>query len=212
MAQPTRGRTARRAAAGLLVALFAAGCSMSVGGSKAVSKDEIVEQATAALGQQIGRAPDAITCEDDLKAEVGATVRCELTVDGRKQGMTVTATAVDDDRVKMDFKVDDAPGAAGSTPPAPSSPATGAPGSGGGTQTVNRAEVARQGKAALTAQVGRAPDAFICRQDLPARVGATVRCQLAADGKQYGVTATVTSVAGGKARMNFKVDDAPNGS
>lgn len=201
MAQSMRSRIARRAAAGLLAALFATGCSVSLGGSKAVSKDEVAEQATTALGQKIGQKPDAVSCEDDLKAEVGATVRCELTVAGRKQGMTATVTSVDGDRVKMDFKVDDAR----STQP------TGAPNSGGGVQVVNRAEVARQGKATLAAKVGRQPDAFICRQDLPARVGAAVRCQLSADGKQYGVTATVTSVNGSDVRMNFRVDDTPNG-
>ncbi|RSN63890.1 DUF4333 domain-containing protein [Actinomadura sp. WAC 06369] len=203
---------AHRAAAGMLAALFAAGCSFSVGGSEAVSKDEVAKQAATALGEQVGREPDDVTCKDDLKAEVGATVRCELTVDGRKLGMTATATAVDGDNVKMGFKVDDAPGGAPSAAPStqPVQP-TDVPSSGGGAGTVDKAEVARQGKAALAAQVGQQPDAFICRQDLAARVGATVRCQLAADGKQYGVTATVTSVNGGKVQMNFKVDNSPNG-
>lgn len=205
MAQATRTRMAHRAAAGLLAALFVAGCSVSVGGDKRVSRDEVAEKASGALAAKVGKQPDDVLCKDDLKAEVGATVRCELTVDGRKLGMTVTATAVDGDNVKMDFKVDDAPGATEPTQP------TGAPSAGGEARTVNRAEVARKGKAALTAQVGREPDAFICKQDLPARVGATVRCQLAADGKQYGVTATVTSVSGGNVRMNFKVDETPNG-
>ncbi|MEK8143452.1 DUF4333 domain-containing protein [Streptomyces sp. M10(2022)] len=76
---------------------------------------------------------------------------------------------------------------------------------------MDKAEVARQGKAALAAQAGREPDAFACPQDLPARVNAVVRCQLAVDGKVYGVTATATSVDGGNVKMNFKVDDTPNG-
>ncbi|MFD0036108.1 DUF4333 domain-containing protein [Streptomyces anulatus] len=41
----------------------------------------------------MGREVDDVTCEDDLKAEAGETTRCELTVDGRKQGMTATAVA-----------------------------------------------------------------------------------------------------------------------
>jgi uncharacterized protein DUF4333 len=110
MQHSARNRMAVRAAAGALAVLFAAGCSasVSVGGSK-VSKEEVAEQASAALGKKVGREPDDVTCEDDLKAEVGETVRCELTVDGEKQGMTATATSVDDDNVKMNFKVDDTP-------------------------------------------------------------------------------------------------------
>ncbi|MFJ9179292.1 hypothetical protein [Streptomyces sp. NPDC102360] len=44
----------------------------------------------------------------NLKAGVGATVRCELTDGGAKLGMPVTAKSVDGDKVNMDFKVDDA--------------------------------------------------------------------------------------------------------
>jgi hypothetical protein len=190
-----------------------------VGGSKKVSKDEVEKQASAALGKQIGAEPDGLTCEDDLKAEVGETVRCELTVNGEKQGMTVTAKSVDGDKVKMGYKVDDAPGADGSTEPAQPTRSTqptdvssaGTGGGGGGSQSVDKAEVARQGKAALAAQAGRQPDAFACGQNLPARVNAVVRCQLSADGQQYGVTVTATSVVNGKVNMSFKVDDTPNG-
>ncbi|MGW7595247.1 DUF4333 domain-containing protein, partial [Streptomyces rubiginosohelvolus] len=77
--------------------------------------------------------------------------------------------------------------------------------------SVPKAEVARQGKAALAAQMGKQPHAFSCPEDLPAEVGATVRCQLAGDGKQYGVTVTAKSVAGGTVHMDFKVDETPGG-
>ncbi|MEU9947307.1 DUF4333 domain-containing protein [Streptomyces sp. NPDC047939] len=197
-----------RAAGALLAVAFAAGCSASVG-SKEVKKDEVAKQASAALGKQVGREPDDVTCEDDLKAEVGATIRCELTADGKKYGMTVTAKSVDGDKVNMDFKVDEAAGAGSSADPEPSDAAsTGADTAG---QSVGRAEVARQGKAALTAQVGKAPDAFSCPADLPAKVGATIRCQLASEGKLYGVTVTAKSVVNGKVSMDFKVDDTATG-
>ncbi|WP_326660949.1 DUF4333 domain-containing protein [Streptomyces sp. NBC_00385] len=208
MQQSTGSRIAVRAAGALLAVAFAAGCSASVG-SKEVKKDEVAKQASAALGKQVGREPDDITCEDDLKAEVGATIRCELTDGGKKQGMTVTAKSVDGDKVNMDFKVDEATGAGSSADPEPTDAAS--TGTGAGGQSVNRAEVARQGKAALTAQVGKAPDAFSCAEDLPAEVGATIRCQLASEGKQYGVTVTAKSVVNGKVSMDFKVDDAATG-
>ncbi|MFG3407853.1 DUF4333 domain-containing protein [Streptomyces sp. NPDC048142] len=217
MQKSARSRIVARAAAGVLSVLVVAGCSVSVGSPGAVSKDEVAKQASAALSKKIGREIDDVTCEDDLKAEAGETVRCELTMGGRKQGMTATVTSVEDDKAKMDFKVDDAPGAGDSAAPEPSEPTepaqpSGTPSAGGGgAQTVDKAEVARQGKAALTAQTGQAPDAFSCPQDLPARVNAVVRCQLAADGKRYGVTVTATSVLNGTVRMNFKVDSTPNG-
>ncbi|MFD8570114.1 DUF4333 domain-containing protein [Streptomyces sp. NPDC059639] len=208
MQQSTGRQIAVRAAGTLLTVVFAAGCSASVG-SKAVSKDEVAKQASAALGKQVGRNPDEVTCEDDLKAEVGATVRCELTDGGKQYGMTVTAKSVDGDKVNMGFKVDDAAGAGNSAKPEPTD--TAGTGTGSGGKSVDRAEVARQGKAALTAQVGKAPDAFACSEDLPAKVGAVVRCQLTSEGKQYGVTVTAKSVVGGKVSMDFKVDDTAAG-
>lgn len=206
MQQSTNRRIAVRAAGALLAVAFAAGCSAGVG-AKNVSKDEVAKQATTALGKQIGREPDKIICGDDLKAEVGATVRCQLTDGGQRMGMTVTAKSVDGDKVNMDFKVDDAPGAGSSATPEP----TDAPSTGTGGGAVSSAEVARQGKAALTAQVGKEPDSFTCPDDLPAKVGAVVHCQLASEGKQYGVTVTAKSVVNGRVSMGFKVDDTATG-
>ncbi|MEU9201015.1 DUF4333 domain-containing protein [Streptomyces sp. NPDC048332] len=206
MRQSTGSRIVVRAAGALLAVAFAAGCSASVG-SKEVKKDEVAKQASAALGKKVGREPDDVTCEDDLKAEVGASIRCELTDGGKKQGMTATVKSVDGDKVNLDFKVDEAAGAGNSAEPTDAA----STGTDAGGQAVNRAEVARQGKAALTAQVGKAPDAFSCSEDLPARVGATIRCQLASEGKQYGVTVTAKSVLNGKVSMDFKVDDTAGG-
>lgn len=212
MQQSTGSRIVVRAAGALLAVALAAGCSASVG-SKEVKKDEVAKQASAALGKQVGREPDDVTCEDDLKAEVGETVRCELTADGKKYGVTVTAKSVDGDKVNMDFKVDGAAGAGSSADPTPTDAASTDTGTdtGAAGQSVGRAEVARQGKAALTAQVGKAPDAFSCPADLPAKVGATIRCQLASEGKLYGVTVTAKSVVNGQVSMDFKVDDTATG-
>ncbi|MFI5659993.1 DUF4333 domain-containing protein [Streptomyces sp. NPDC051684] len=207
MQQSANRRIAVRAAGALLAVAFAAGCSASVG-SKNVSKEEVAKQAKTALGKQVGREPDKIVCGEDLKAEVGATVRCQLTDGGQRMGMTVTAKSVDGDKVDMDFKVDDAAGSGASADPEPTE-APSSTGTGGG--SVSSAEVARQGKAALTAQVGKEPDSFTCPEDLPAKVGAVVHCQLASEGKQYGVTVTAKSVVDGRVSMGFKVDDAATG-
>ncbi|GFH65415.1 hypothetical protein Sgou_45610 [Streptomyces gougerotii] len=202
-----RRRGAARIAAGAVAVLLATGCSASVSATGSVSKEEVAKRASAALGEKVGRVPDSVTCEDDLKAEKGATVRCELAVDGEKQGLTATTASVGGGKAEIDFKVDDGPGAGTSAAPEP----TGPPNAGAGAPAVDKAEVARQGKAALAARTGRQPDALACQEDLPARVGATVRCQLAADGEQYGVTVTAKSVDGDDVRMDFAVDDSPGG-
>ncbi|WP_328904368.1 DUF4333 domain-containing protein [Streptomyces sp. NBC_00441] len=206
------------AAAGTLALFLVSGCSFSFGGDKVVKRDEVAKQATAGLKKEVGRAPEDVTCEDDLKAKVGESVRCTLTDGGKKLGMTVTVRSVDGDDVNMDYKVDggtDAGSDSGaSADPQPSDsaqPSDPAGADSGASGSVDKAEVARQGKAALSAQVGKEPDAFSCPENLPAKVGATIRCQLADSGTQYGVTVTAKSVVGGKVNMDFKVDETPGG-
>ncbi|TRV71988.1 DUF4333 domain-containing protein [Streptomyces sp. 130] len=204
------------AAAGTLALFLVPGCSFSFGGDLVVKKEEVAKQASAGLEKRVGRAPEDVTCEDDLKGKVGESVRCTLTDGGKQLGMTATVKSVDGKKVNMDFKVDDNAGAGSgaSADPQPSDsaqPSDPAGADSGASGSVDKAEVARQGKAALAAQVGKQPDAFSCPEDLPAKVGATVRCQLADDDKQYGVTVTAESVVGGKVHMDFKVDETPGG-
>ena len=74
-----------------------------------VDKDAVAEQISEQLTQQVGRAPESVTCPSDLKGEVGATLRCELTDSGDTYGVTATVTKVDGTNVKFDIKVDDEP-------------------------------------------------------------------------------------------------------
>ncbi|GAA2106559.1 DUF4333 domain-containing protein [Streptomyces synnematoformans] len=208
MRRAVSSRILTGATAGVLAVLLSAGCSVSVGSSSdSMSKEDVAEKASEALAKEVGRQPDDVTCEDDLKAEVGATVRCELTDGGTKVGVTVTAKSVDGDTIRMDVKADDAPKADPSASPAEDGSAS--PGTGGASESVPSSEVERQGRTALAAQVGREPDSFHCPQDLPARVNATVRCVLGAESQQWGVTVTATSVAGDTVQMDFKVDSTP---
>ncbi|MFB8087216.1 DUF4333 domain-containing protein [Streptomyces sp. NPDC055992] len=216
--QSVRSRIVAGAAAGTLALFFVSGCSFSFGDDLVVKKEEVAKQASAGLEKQVGRAPEDVTCEKDLKGKVGESVRCTLTDSGKKLGMTATVKSVDGKKVNMDFKVDDNAGAGdgASADPQPSDSAQPSGSTGGGSDTgaagsVDKAEVARQGKAALAAQVGKQPDSFTCPENLPARAGATIRCQLADSGKQYGVTVTAKSVVGGKVNMDFKVDETPGG-
>ncbi|MDA2807632.1 DUF4333 domain-containing protein [Nocardiopsis suaedae] len=79
------------------------------GDAGAVPADEVARQASDTLAETVGQTPDSLTCPEDLPAEVGASIRCELTADGQTLGVTVTATAVEGTNVDFDVVVDDVP-------------------------------------------------------------------------------------------------------
>ena len=73
-----------------------------------VNKHDVAKQISDQLTQQFGRTPD-VTCPDNLKADLGATTRCQLQDQGSTYGVTVTVTSVEGGDVKYNFKVDDQP-------------------------------------------------------------------------------------------------------
>lgn len=74
-----------------------------------LDKDTVARILTHKLTQQAGRAPDAVTCPDNLKGERGATLRCQLTDGYEKYGVLVTVTGVDAGDVHFEYKVDNHP-------------------------------------------------------------------------------------------------------
>ena len=89
------------------LALTLAGCS----GEKQVAEAEVEEQAATQLAAQVNQPKPDIDCPGPLKAEVGATLDCVLTVQGDAQRfpVTVTATSIEGDKVNFDVQVGDAP-------------------------------------------------------------------------------------------------------
>lgn len=79
------------------------------GEAAAVSADEVARQASDVLAETVGQTPDSLTCPEDLPAEVGASIRCELTADGQTLGVTITTTAVEGTNVDFDVVVDETP-------------------------------------------------------------------------------------------------------
>lgn len=60
----------------------------------------------------------------------------------------------------------------------------------------------------LAETTGRPEPDVTCPEDLAGKVGAKTRCTLTAgDGSTLGVTATVTSVDGGRVNFDIKADD-----
>ena len=74
-----------------------------------VDKNQVAKVISDKLTQQVGRKPDSVTCPDNLKGVVGATLRCQLTDTSQKYGVDVNVTSVDAGNVNFDIKVDDQP-------------------------------------------------------------------------------------------------------
>jgi len=176
-------RLIARAALVALVAasMAAAGCSFSVGSNheSTVAKADVADQISAKVNEKAGHKPQSVTCPDDLKATVGASLDCQMTDDGQSYGVNVTVTSVDGSKVNFDI-----------------------------VETVNKDDVAKSITEQLTQQFGRTPEVS-CPDNLKGDVGATTRCQLTDQGATYGVTVTVNSVDGGDVKYSFKVDDQP---
>jgi mRNA-degrading endonuclease toxin of MazEF toxin-antitoxin module len=173
----TRGAIVAVAAASMAVA----GCSFSVGSNqeKTVAKADVADQISAKVNEKAGHKPQSVSCPDDLKAAVGASLDCQMTDDGQTYGVNVTVTSVDGSKVNFDI-----------------------------VETVSKDDVAKSITEQLTQQFGRTPE-ITCPDDLKGELGATTRCQLTDQGATYGVTVTVNSVDGGDVKYGFKVDDQP---
>ncbi|EKF23681.1 hypothetical protein C731_2305 [Mycolicibacterium hassiacum DSM 44199] len=87
-------------------ALVVVGCSAS---PPMVDKDEVAAEISDRLEKKVGRAPDSVSCPEDLRAEVGVTQRCELTRGPDTYGVTLTVTKVQGSKVEFDLEVDDKP-------------------------------------------------------------------------------------------------------
>ncbi|MFD6949347.1 hypothetical protein A6A08_12655 [Nocardiopsis sp. TSRI0078] len=217
-----RRKPAIGVALGALPLVLATGCSFSFGGPGSVDADQVAQRSSEMLAEQIGQAPDEFTCPEDLPAEVGAEVRCELTHGGESLGVTVTTTSVDGDNVQWDVQVDETPAgdtaaeddtaaeeggaaqddAAEETAAADNATAVASDGQ------VSATEVVEQSTAALQA-AGRSPQNFACTSShLRAEVGAEMSCNFFEDGVLHNVTVATTSVDGGTVTWDIRVDES----
>lgn len=82
-----------------------AGCGML--GPSAVPADEVETQISDKLTEMVGQTPEEISCPEDLPAEEGAEMTCEISDSGESIDVTVTVTSVEDDNVNFDIQVAD---------------------------------------------------------------------------------------------------------
>lgn len=93
----------------IAAAVLLAGCSVHVD-TRFVGTDELEEKVVAALTEGAGRAPDSIECPELLPAREGADVRCTITDDDQRIGVTVSVTSLGEgDDVSLQIDVDDEP-------------------------------------------------------------------------------------------------------
>jgi hypothetical protein len=67
----------------------------------------VEEEVSARLAEQVGVAPDDVSCPADLVGRVGEELRCVLTAGTDELGVTVTVTEVDGAEVEFDVQVDE---------------------------------------------------------------------------------------------------------
>jgi len=72
---------------------------------------------------------------------------------------------------------------------------------------VDASDIETQISDQLETQIGEAPDSVDCPEDLPAKEGAEIRCELTLAEETLGVTVTVTSVQDNTVNFDIQVDE-----
>ena len=167
------GPSWRRTAAVVLLAGVLGGCS-----SAELDEGDVVTTLRTELGRN-GVQADDLRCPNDLRAEVGASVRCTFTVGGQPVDAVATISAVEGETVTYDVHTEARP--------------------------VMKAVLERS-VAEKLAQAGVPAGTASCAGDLPAQVGATVGCTLSGPEGVSDWTVRTTSVDGGK--IDYSIEQA----
>jgi Domain of unknown function (DUF4333) len=174
-----------------------------LGGCGKVATDDSVEEQ---IKSQLGT--DTADCPSDLAGEVGKSIVCKAAKGGVSFDVKVTVTSVKGDTINFDIER-----VTGSPSTAPASAAPPAAGTGADvasappSSTVDGKNVAQSVFDQLAAN-GKQVNEVSC-PNLAATVGAKVRCRLKSGADTYGVTVTVTSVAGTDVKFDIQVDQTP---
>lgn len=88
------------AAAAMSAVLALSACTTSL----TVDKATVEEKIQTSLGPQISAPIESVSCPEDLKGEVGATMDCTMTVSGEDHTVRVTVTTVEGTNVNFDMQ------------------------------------------------------------------------------------------------------------
>lgn len=83
--------------------LAVTGCTTTL----SVDETQVEDTIRANLAPQITGQIEAVDCPDDLPGEVGETMQCTMTVDGREHKVDVTVTSVEGQTVNFNMEVVD---------------------------------------------------------------------------------------------------------
>lgn len=89
--------------------LTAVGCSAEVGiGDNVISESDLEDEVAQQLAKQVNQPEPDIDCPDGLKAEVGASTQCVLSVkgDSDRYAVTVTVNEVDESTKEAHFDIE----------------------------------------------------------------------------------------------------------
>jgi hypothetical protein len=158
------------------VGVALAGCSASVPQQDVAStiNTKLTELGISLTGQ---------TCPDDLPAEVGKSLRCEITVEGKVVGVIATVTSVQGDQAQFDI-----------VPEIP---------------LVTRQDVAAAIDDELSTRGVVTDGATACPGTLIGETGRALRCEFAAGGQPVDAVATVSSVDGNQAAFDITFEARP---
>jgi hypothetical protein len=159
------GRIVMAALAAVVVVLGLAACS------GAVPKDDVATSISGKLAEQNIQA-QSVTCPADLKAEVGASVRCEFLVDGQPVDAVATVSSVDGSTAHFDITTEARP--------------------------IPKALLERKLTDEVGKQAGVAIESTVCTGDLQPQVGQQVGCTVSAQGESLDLDVIVTAVYGGQ--------------
>ncbi len=167
---PRAGRGVGALLAAAAVAIGVAGCA------GAVAQADVATTIKAKLDER-GLPAGAVRCPDDLKAEVGRSVRCEFEVDGQPVDAIATVTTVKDSVADYDITTAARP--------------------------VAEALLDRKLSDQVGRQLGVTVDSARCSGDLPPEIDKSVICMLTGGSRAYRLRVTVTSVEGGLINFSY---------
>jgi hypothetical protein len=185
-------------AAGSLMLLALAGCSVHAEAGPTVSGASVAQTAAKALADQVGSTPTIDCGSDDIVVVKGKKITCELTdTDGLTYDVAITFTSVKGTSYHIDVKVADT----AKNAPTP----TVDPGS---TPTVKGTDIAQLAAQALSPSPKFTPDMSCADEDVPIAVGNTEACTFTdSAGAVHHVTVTITKFDGSNYSIDAKVTD-----
>lgn len=100
----------KNACVAAVVGFATTGCTFHTSVNQTVSRSTVEQKLADTVENQTGHRPEDVKCPADLAAQIGASLRCVMTDQGRYIGVTVTVTSVDSNgNTRMHFQTDSQP-------------------------------------------------------------------------------------------------------